>query len=73
MIDKYCRDGVYGAMDIGGRIAVGVSTILNETFPRTHGYAQRGDDLTEVVNKALVELEDLLRISGDGVEVRGGE
>lgn len=41
-------------MDISRRVAVGVNTLVDENFRRTHGYAKRGDDLTELVNKPLV-------------------
>lgn len=69
MINKYCRDCIYGAMDINGRVAAGLITVLSENVPRTHGDAEGRDDLTELMNKALMELEDLFRISGDSVEV----
>ena len=56
-------------MDINGRVAAGLITVLSENVPRTHGDAEGRDDLTELMNKALMELEDLFRISGDSVEV----
>lgn len=48
---------------------MGLGTLAGENFLRTHGYAKGRDNLAEPMNKPLVKLEEILGISGDGVDI----
>lgn len=67
VINKYSYDCVYGAMNINGGGRVGAVQF------GTHGDAKWGNRLTETMNEPLVQLKNVLCISGDRVEVRGGK